>query len=68
MFTNMNLIKTFLKKNACLICAEVCMKTKVYKNFICLNHYVNELIHNDLTKFFNFNVYKIKYYINFLND
>ena len=68
MFTNINLIKTFLKKNVCSTCAEIYMKTKIYKNFICLNRYINELIHNDLIKFFDFNVYEIKYYINFLND
>ena len=68
MFTNMNLIKILLKKNACSVCAEVRIKTKVYKNFIHSNCYVNELIHNDLTKFFDFNIYKIKYYIIFLND
>ena len=68
MFTNMNLIKTFSKKNACSICAEICIKTKIYKNFIRLNRYVNKLIHNNLTEFFNFNVCEIKYYINFLND
>ena len=68
MFINMNLIKIFSKKNVCSICAEIRMKTKIYKNFIHLNCYVNELIHNDLTKFFEFNVCEIKYYINFLND
>ena len=64
----LNLIKIFLKKNACSTCAEIHIKIKVYKIFIYLNHYVNELIYNDLTKFFNFNMYEIKYYINFLND
>ena len=68
MFTNMNLIKILLKKNACFVCAEIHMKTKVYKSFIRSNHYVNELIHNDLTKVFNFNIYKIKYFILFLSD
>ena len=68
MFTSMNLIKTFLKKNACFVCAEARMKTKTYKNLIHSNRYVNELIHSDLTKFFDFNVYKVKYYIIFLND
>ena len=68
MFTNMNLIKTFLKKNACFVCTEIHIKIKIHKNFIRSNRYVNELIYNDLTKFFNFNVYKIKYYIIFLND
>ena len=68
MFTNINLIKIFLKKNACSICAEIRMKIKIHKNFIRLNRYVNKLIHNDLTKFFEFNVCEIKYYINFLND
>ena len=67
MFTNINLIKICLKKNACLICAKVRMKIKVYKNFICLSCYVNKWIHNDLIKLFEFNIYKIKYYINFLN-
>ena len=68
MFTNIKLIKILLKKNACFVCAEACMKTKTHRNFICSNYYVNELIHNDLTELFNFNVYKIKYYIIFLND
>ena len=68
MFTNMNLIKIFLKKNACFVCAEVRMKTKIHKNFIRSNRYINELIYNDLTEFFDFNVYEIKYYIIFLND
>ena len=68
MFTNMNLIKIFSKKNACSICAEIRMKTKIHKNFIRSNRYVNELIHNDLTEFFKSNVYEVKYYINFLND
>ena len=68
MFTSMNLIKTFSKKNACSVCAEARIKTKTYKNFIRSNRYVNELIHNDLTEFFDFNVYKVKYYIIFLND
>ena len=68
MFTNMNLIKILLKKNACFVCAETRMKTKIYRNFIRLSRHVNELIHNDLTEFFDFNVYKIKYYIIFLND
>ena len=68
MFTNMNLIKILLKKNACSICAEIRMKTKIHKSFIRSNRYVNELIHNDLTEFLNFNVCKIKYYISFLND
>ena len=68
MFTNINLIKTFSKKNACSICAETRIKTKIHKSFIHLNRYVNELIHSDLTKFFKFNVCEIKYYINFLND
>ena len=67
-FTNINLIKIFLKKNVCSICAEIRMKTKIHKNFIHLNCYVNELIYNDLTKFFKFNVCEVKYYINFLND
>ena len=58
----------FSKKNACLICAEIRMKIKTHKNFIRLNYYVNKLIYNNLTKFFNFNVCKIKYYIIFLND
>ena len=68
MFTNMNLIKTFLKKNAYSICDETHMKTKIYKNFIRSSRYVNELIHNNLTKSFEFNVCEIKYYISFLND
>ena len=68
MFTNINLFKTFLKKNACSICVEIRIKMKIHKNFICSNHYVNELIYNDLTKLFNFNVCEIKYYINFLNN
>ena len=68
MFTNMNLIKTFLKKNACSICAEIRMKTKAHKSFIRSNYYVNKLIHNDLAESFEFNMCKIKYYINFLND
>ena len=68
MFTNMNLIKIFLKKNACSICAEIRMKTKIHKNFIRSNRYINELIYNNLTEFFNFNVCEVKYYINFLND
>ena len=68
MFTNINLIKIFLKKKVCLICVEIYMKTKIYKNFIRSNHYINELIHNALIKFLNFNVCKVKYYINFLND
>ena len=68
MFTNMNLIKIFSKKNACSICAEICMKTKIHKNFIHSNCYVNELIHNDLIELFEFNVCEIKYYISFLND
>ena len=68
MFTNINLIKIFLKKNAYSVCVEVRMKTKTHKNFIRSNRYVNELIHSDLTKFFDFNVYEIKYYIIFLND
>ena len=67
MFTNINLIK-FIKKNVCSICTEICIKTKIHKNFIRLCCYINELIHNDLTELFNFNVYKIKYYIIFLND
>ena len=68
MFTSMNLMKILLKKNACSICAEARMKTKIYKNFIRLNYYVNKLIHSNLTKFFKSNVYEIKYYIIFLND
>ena len=68
MFTNMNLIKFFLKKNACFVCAEIRIKTKAHKSFIRSNCHINELIHNDLTEFFDFNVYKIKYYIIFLND
>ena len=68
MFTNMNLIKIFLKKNACFVCAEVYMNTKTHRNFIRSSRYINELIHNNLTKLFDFNVYKIKYYIIFLND
>ena len=68
MFTNMNLIKISLKKNACSICVEIIMKIKIHKNIIYLNCYVNELIHNDLTKFFDFNMCEIKYYISFLND
>ena len=68
MFTNMNLIKIFSKKNACSICAETRMKMKIHKSFIRPSCYVNELIYNDLTKFFEFNVCEIKYYINFLNN
>ena len=52
-FMNINLIKTFSKKNACLICAEIRMKTKSYKNFIRSSCYVNELIHNNLINFLN---------------
>ena len=44
------------------------MKTKIHRSFIRSNRYINELIHNDLTKFFDFNVCEVKYYINFLND
>ena len=68
MFTNINLIKILLKKNACSVCAEIRMKTKIHKNFIRSNCYVNELIHNDLTEFFDFNMCGAKYYISFLND
>ena len=65
MFTSMNLIKFFLKKNACFVCAEICLKIKIHKNFIRSNHYVNELIYKNLTKFFDFNIYEIKTYIIF---
>ena len=68
MFTNMNLIKILLKKNAYSVCAEARIKTKIYRSFIRSNRYINELIYNDLTELFNFNVCKIKYYIIFLND
>ena len=68
MFTIINLIKIFLKKNACSICVETRMKMKIYKNFIRSSRYVNELIYNDLTRFFDFNICEIKYYINFLKD
>ena len=68
MFTSINLIKILLKKNACSICVEIRIKTKAYKNFIRSNYYVNELIHNDLTESFKFNVCEIKYYISFLNN
>ena len=68
MFTNMNLIKILLKKNACFVCTEARMKTKTHRNFSRLSRYINKLIHNDLTEFFNSNVYKVKYYIIFLND
>ena len=64
----MNLIKIFLKKNVYSICAEIRMKTKIHKNLIRSNCYVNKLIHNNLTDLFEFNVCEIKYYINFLND
>ena len=68
MFMNINLIKILLKKNVCFICTEIRMKTKTHRNFIRSSRYVNELIHNDLTEFFNFNMCEIKYYIIFLND
>ena len=68
MFTSMNLIKTLSKKNICFICAEARMKTKAHKSFIRSSCYINELIHNDLTEFFNFNVCEVKYYIISLND
>ena len=68
MFTSINLIKTFFKKNICSIYAEICIKTKIYKSFIRSSCYVNELIYNNFTKFFNFNVREIKYYIIFFND
>ena len=64
----MNLIKFFSKKNACSICAETRMKTKIHKSFIYLHCYVNELIYNNLMRSFDFIVCEIKYYINFLND
>ena len=64
----MNLIKIFLKKNACSTCVKIRMKTKIHKSFIRLNCYVNELIYNDLTELFKLNVCEIEYYINFLND
>ena len=68
MFTSINLIKILLKKNVCFICAKARMKTKIHKNLIHSNFHVNELIHNDLTEFFNFNVCEVKYYIIFLNN
>ena len=68
MFTNINLIKIFSKKNVCFIYAKVRMKTKTHRNFIRSSRYINKLIYNDLTEFFDFNVYEVKYYIIFLND
>ena len=44
------------------------MKIKTHKRFIYLSCYINELIHINLIKFFNFNVYKIQCHIVFSND
>ena len=68
MFTGMNLIKTLLKENACSICAETRMKTKTHKSFIRSGRYINELIHSDLIKSFDFSVCGARYYISFLDD